>query len=256
MKKGGILFFAILLAVVSATFYIFHFFGESLSNNSSDWGAFGNYMGIGVGLVSMALIYITYDEQRSSNKIARFEQRFVTMTNTLAELAVKNTEELESNYQIFCKHFLHNTGISGYEREKIVKVLIYYFSDVTTDFDNIFRYLAMSIAFIRNANFLSDEEKKGRITELACIVPESIRIFYMCWQLSKGSKSLKKDCESGLFVLDGDEPKLLNNIIAFLCIGKKPFKNEYDDVSELKITLEDYSDELFCDTYCRLNKIK
>lgn len=84
-----------ILAIASVAFaltiilYIVCFFNHQLSSKTSDWGAFGNYMAMGISVLSAALIFITYQEQRQANQISRFEQHFTSMLNTLKELINK-----------------------------------------------------------------------------------------------------------------------------------------------------------------------
>lgn len=260
MKNKKLLVCAVVVAVVLLLMYTVHFFGVSLSDDSSDWGAFGSFMGIGLSAVSIALIYITYDEQRSSNNIFRFEQRYSIIIKTLERLAENNKEEVDFTYQKYYKHFLLNSGISGYERSGTAKVLSYYYSlamyDIKEEFTHIFRYLDMCIAFIHSARSLADDEKDNRIIELSCIVPESIRMFYLCWLLSHNSSALKRDYESGLFVIDDSGPELLRDVVKFVCTGKQSIQSEFENNNDYEIDLKDYSEELFCDTYNRLNKLK
>ena len=81
--------------------YAISFIGSPISCQTSDWGAFGSYAAIGVSSLSIALIYVTYREQRQTNEITRVEQHIVTMTNTLAVLSEKFHERLDfMTYQI------------------------------------------------------------------------------------------------------------------------------------------------------------
>ena len=73
MNKLKVLFPKICMAVaiVLPIIYCYHFKGTSLSDNTSDWGAWGSYVGIGGSILSVSLIYITYKEQQESNRIGR-----------------------------------------------------------------------------------------------------------------------------------------------------------------------------------------
>lgn len=66
-----------------------------LSEKTSDWGAFGSYIGMGISILSVTLIYITYNEQRLSNRIERFEQHLKYMTDTLSDLIEKKFSTLD-----------------------------------------------------------------------------------------------------------------------------------------------------------------
>ena len=259
MRDRQICFIAIAFALFVLIFYLLHFREEQLSNCTSDWGAFADYMALGVSAVSIALIYITYREQKESNRVMRFEQHILSMINTLNLLSEKCKDRLQEACDMFCKHFLVSfIDLTQCERKKTENICLYYYSSIIVDnhideFNNILRYLALSIDHIWKGKSIDEEDKSRQITEFACFLPESLRILFFCWALSNRHCLLKRYFKSGLFMLDGADSSL-TDVIKFVCSGNNPKrrKSTVMQESEIKLALEDYSEEQFMDTYNRI----
>ena len=56
MSDKKIIWVAVVIAIALLTFYAICFIGSDISKNTSDWGAFGNYVAICVSTLSIALI--------------------------------------------------------------------------------------------------------------------------------------------------------------------------------------------------------
>ena len=129
MSDKKIILLAFGVTFVAIMTYVICFWGTSISKNTTDWGAFGNYLAVGVSIFSIALIYITYREQRKTNEITRSEHHIATMLKTLDALSMKNQSRIESTYFNILEHFkVPFYDLSEYEYEKIVKVCIFYYS--------------------------------------------------------------------------------------------------------------------------------
>lgn len=260
MKNHIVLYSAIAIAFIVLTIYAVHFFGMPLSVATSDWGAFGSYIGIGISAVSIALIFITYREQRESNNIARYEQHILSMTNTIHTLAEKYLEQMEISYSKFCRHFVF-VDLSHCERDKTENVCVHYYSllvfdnHLYDDYNYIFRYLTLSINYILEDNSISNEIKNRHLAELTCLLPESMRILFFCWTLSNQRHLLSNFYEIGFFMLGDVDSDSLANVIAYICTGKKHEQRESEIANDVEgsLTLDEYSEEIFNDTYNRLN---
>ena len=150
MSDRKIILIALGVAFALLLIYAISFIGSPISCQTSDWGAFGSYAAIGVSSLSIALIYVTYREQRQTNEITRVEQHIVTMTDTLAVLSEKFHERLEISYDKFSEHFkLPFYDISDWEYDKTVRVCTYYYSSITINddyngnFNYLFRYMQL-----------------------------------------------------------------------------------------------------------------
>lgn len=250
-----------ILSVIVATIilfpYILVFQGTPLSQSTIDWGAFGNYAGISISILSITLIYITYNEQKQSNRIARFEQHFNTMISTLSNFYERNSDIFEHTYERFCQHFVNQSyDLSKCEQSKTIIVCEYYYSsifnDTSIDFNNIFHYVNITIDFINN-NAITDNEKKCRITELICIIPESLRVLFLYWILQNKIDKKKYYYEVGIFYINGENNYFLKDIITFICTGNVPRRRDSEiiDSRNFEFEFKDYSNEHFHDTYDR-----
>lgn len=260
MSDKKIILLAFGVTFVAIMTYVICFWGTGVSKYTTDWGAFGNYAAICVSTLSIALIYVTYREQRKANEITRTEQHIATMNNTLIDLIRKKQSKLETFYSKFCEHFkVSFVDLTDCEYDGIVKVCTYYYSSTMMDDDSanlnyLFQYMKLSIDYIIHNKVLSKGDKHLRMTELSCIIPESIRVLFFCWLVPNNPKVLKEYHELGLFILDDTGSDLIKDVIAFVCAKKCPPKKQMKVVDLNEIIFDDYPNEQFFDTYSRLNR--
>ena len=105
MKRYAFVLVGGAIAVVLIVFYAVHFYNASLSDKTSDWGAWGSYIGIGVSILSVSLIYITYKEQQESNRIGRYEEHLYISLRTSIELFEKRKNVIDSIFSKVENHF-------------------------------------------------------------------------------------------------------------------------------------------------------
>lgn len=262
MNKLKVLFPKICLViavVLPIIIYSYHFKGTPLSDNTSDWGAWGSYVGIGVSILSVSLIYITYKEQQESNRIGRFEEHFHISLRTSMELFEKRKNVIDSIFSKVEKHFRNPfDSLMDYEQSKVQNLLGYYYSSAVIDCreecEEIFRYLFSFLLSIMNNNMLDDEEKESRFREFSCLFPENGRILFLCWGFCFKYET-KQFYDFGLYETSIFTNTPLMDAVKFACIGKRQKKEE---INVEDIELEDSSSEEFQDTYKRLfnNKTK
>lgn len=258
MSDQKFLYIALGVALILLLIYAICFVGTPVSNHTSDWGAFGSYAAISVSSLSIALIYVTYREQRRTNEITRIEQHIVTMINTLVVLSNKYHERLEVSYDKFLEHFKDSFfEISVWEYDKTTKICRYYYSmaiddKYNEDFNYLFRYMQLCIDYILHERNFSTETKYLRITEFTCIFPESMRMLLFCWLLNNNRNKIGCYFKAGIFMLDETSPYLLKYIISYVCTKKQPTQMTPSNVNIDDIILEDYPNEQFSETYRRL----
>ena len=261
MPDRNIILIALGITFALLLIYAISFIGTPISSQTSDWGAFGSYAAICVSSLSIALIYVTYREQRKTNEITRVEQHIQTMTNTLVVLSEKYYERLQASYDKFSKHF----KVSFYylydcEYSKIINICTRYYYDAvgndhTENINYLFQYMQLCIDYILHEKSLSEDNKRLRITELSCILPESMRIMLFCWLLINKSSRLKIYYKSRVFMLDEKNSyALLEDIITYISTGKLPPKRQIQEINPDNIIFEDFPNEQFYDTYNRLFK--
>lgn len=245
--------YCVLVAVLLVIVYIANFFHMPLSDNTSDWGAWGSYVNVGISLISISLIYITYQEQQKSNKIARFEEHYHVALKTASELFEHKKEILGDLYTKIENHFRNPFDLlTGYTQSNTKNVLGYYYSsaayDVLQDCDEVFRYFYTVLNSIKTNTIIDKDEKNRYYTEMSCLFSEEARILLLFWGCNNGV-----DCSDyynkGLFRTSIINNKALVNIIKFACTGKRPKKEK---INIENIEFEDYSNEEFSDTYNRL----
>lgn len=261
MSDKKIIWVAIGITIVLLSFYVVCFIDSDISKSTSDWGAFGNYVAICVSTLSIALIYVTYREQRNTNEITRTEQHVATMNNTLIALIEKYQSKIDAFYSKFSKHFeTPCDDLTDCEYDGIVKVCIYYYSSImignddSTNMNYLFQYMQLCIDYVIHNKALSKEDKQLRMTEMSCIMPESIRVLFFCWLILNNPKNIEKYHKLRLFILDDTGSDFLKNIIAFVCTKKSPSKKQMKTVNSSEIILDDRPNEQFFDTYSRLNR--
>ena len=260
MSDKKIILLAFGVTFVAIMTYVICFWGTGISKNTTDWGAFGNYLAVGVSVFSVALIYITYREQRKTNEIARNEHHITTMLNTLNVLSEKNQSKIETTYFNILEHFkVPFYDLSEYEYEKIVKVCRFYYSlalgekDDSIKLNYYFQYLNLCIDNIIHNKTLSKEQIQLQITELSCVLTEDSRLLFFFWLLSSDSKVLVLYYKYGLFIISDEASPLLKDIVSYICSGKRPTKRQTRNFNE-DVILDDYTKEQFSDTYSRMFK--
>jgi len=258
MSDNKIIFISLVVALGLLLIYALYFIGMPISNHTSDWGAFGSYVTIGVSFLSIALIYVTYREQRKTNEITRVEQHFVTMTKTIVAQSEKFHEKLTRSYDMFSQHFkLSFYDMSDWKYENIRKICTRYYSitindDYNKDFNYLFRYMQLCIDYIIHEKSLSNEDKLLRIAEFCCVLPESVRVLLFCWLLINNQSALENYYKYRIFMLDETEAPLLKDIITYVCTKKRPPQKLVQKFNPDSIILEDYPKEQLPDTYKRL----
>lgn len=258
MKSRIIILFGVFSLLVTIIIYVLFFYDVTISDRTSDWGAFGSYIGIGISVLSVTLIYITYNEQRHSNEIERFELHLKTMLGTFSELIEKKSASLDRYYQLLSVHFLVPFyDISNYDKQKTENVCSCYFSNMVNTDDSdciqLFKYMTLLINEIKNKNSFKTLEKEERMIELSCIIPTQFRFLYFFWLTYNKDHPLLQYCyENRMFFFDNDDETILGDIIKLVCTGTINKKSSPVTIDADSIELEDYSKETFDQTYNRL----
>lgn len=253
MKWSHLLTYSIATTTILIIVYIANFSHASLSDDTSDWGAWGSYVNVGISLISISLIYITYQEQQKSNKIARFEEHYHVALKTASELFERKKGIINDSYGKIEKHFRNPFDpLTDYTQSNTKIVLGYYYSsvayDVQQDCDEVFRYFYTILNSIKKNSVIDEDEKYRYYTELSCLFSEEARILLLFWGCNNGI-NLSDYYSKGLFRTSVINNKALVNVIRFACIGERPPKEK---VEIGNIELGDYSNEEFKDTYNRL----
>lgn len=263
MLDKKIIWIALGLSSCMLLLYTICFWGAGLSKESSDWGSFGNYAAVCISMLSVALIYVTYREQRNTNVITRKEQQIATMTSTLVVLAEKNQAKCKELCIKILEHFDNPFyDMSLYDYKGVAKVCTYYYSSAMIENNNsenmnsFFMYMKLFFECIIRDNLLPKETIRQRVIETTCLLPESERILFLFWLLQNNCDVLEDYYRTGIFTIDDGDMSPLKDIISFICIKTYPQKRKKKDVHIDDIILDDLPNEKFDATYLRLNKNK
>lgn len=260
MKNRIILLIAVIFAISIIVVYAYCFRRAGLSKDTSDWGAFGTYAALGLSGISISLIFITYREQKNSNNISRTELHIATLSNTLIDLTERNQSKFKTSFEKLCKHFnTHTYDISNFKFERIIKVLKYYYITASENSNSeiqnqYFRYMYHCFYYIVNNKHLQKEDVLSRIAELSFTIPEHIRIMFFCWMLIHQRDDIKDYYSYGMFFIEDTCPKSLKDMIAYVGTEVCPPPPKNQKVNPDNLILDDFPDEQFYDSYCRLNR--
>lgn len=237
------LFFAILIGI-----YAYSFYYAPLSDETSDWGAWGSYVNVGISLISISLIYITYKEQQQSNKIARFEEHYHVALKTVGELFERKKDIIKNSYNKIENHFRNPFDpLTDYTQSNTKKVLGYYYFlaayDIRQDSDELFRYFYTALDSIKSCPIIDVDEKDRCYTEMSCLFSEEARILLLFWGYNKGI-DLSEYYSKGLFRMSIINNEALVNIVKFACTGERPKKKKIniEDIDFEYNTNEDFSE--------------
>lgn len=252
MKHYSLIILSVIITIGVIAIYIANFYRTPLSDSTSDWGAWGNYVGIGISIISVSLIYITYKEQQESNRIGRFEEHYHVALKTLTELLENKKEIIVTAYNKIEYHFRNPFDpLTDYKQSNTQNILgYYYFSsvfDIRQECDEIFRYFFTILSSIQHSTILEEEEKNKYFTEVSCVLPEYARILFLCWGCYY-KQNATEYYKKGLYRMTIIKNTSLHNVIKFACTNIRPQKEatNMDDIE-----LDDYSNEEFQDTYKR-----
>lgn len=238
----------VLIAVVLVIVYFANFSHAPLSDNTSDWGAWGSYVNVGISLISISVIYITYKEQQQSNKIARFEEHYHVALKTAGELFERKKEIIKDSYNRIENHFRNSFDpLTDYTQSNTKKVLGYYYSSATydaqQDCDEVFRYFYTVLNSIKSSPIIDEDEKNRYYTEISCLFSEEARILLLCWGYNKGI-DLSEYYSKGLFRTSNINNEALVNVVKFACTGERPKKKKIntEDIDFGYNTNEDFTE--------------
>lgn len=259
MKRHNFIAFSAIIALMVISAYTIHFHNTQLSDNTSDWGAWGSYVSIGISILSITLIYVTYKEQQESNRISRFVDNYHVSLKTLSELFAKNNHSIKLIYNMVNQKFTNPLDdLSEYEQDNIKKLLGYFYDSainhINNEKDEAFFYLFFTLNTIKSNNISNKEEQKRCITEISCIIPDYARILFLCWGCHN-NYSVTSYYNLGLYRTRSIKNECLKNIVRFACTGIRPQKEE---TIEGDYNLDCDSPEDYQKTYKRLfnNKTK
>ena len=220
--------------ILSVVFFVFQFHDNAFSDNISDWGSFGDYVGgIILSLISIFLLYKTYKEQQYTNVITQFENRFWNLKCRI-KLTDKELALVDSVSQKIMDHFLRDDHSQKLINKEFVALLGYYWDLHIRDKDvfcsQYFAKLQNLIFIVTNSSMVKKQDKECSLSALFTDMTNN-EIFCLLSYLAFYSYR-KNDCS--LFSYDAIFDLLLrcNNLCEHVC------ENNNDKVTCLKLHIE------------------
>lgn len=169
MKRSDIIISIIIVTafIISLGSFLIKFNQSEISNDISDWGDFGGYIGGTLSLISVILIYYTYRSQSKMNYRNQFEAIFFEMLRSQreiyrdingAELFVKLRGEIETHFQTSFDYIFTKV-----EAEQLFASYFGYHISSKKTCLHYFRHLYHIIKYIHSDSVISPSEKKKYI---------------------------------------------------------------------------------------------
>lgn len=220
MKTRHIIIVLISCAIILfVLLFVFQFHDNAFSDNISDWGSFGDYIGgIILSLISILLIYKTYQEQKYANIIARFENRFWNLKCRI-KLTSEELALVDSVAQKIIDHFPRDDHKRKLTNKEFVALLGYYWDLHIRDKDvfcsQYFAKIQNLIFIVTNSSMVKKQDKECSLSALFTDMTDN-EIFCLLSYLAFYSY---QKCDYSLFSYDAIFDLLIrcNNLCKHVC---------------------------------------
>lgn len=250
-----------LIAIVF-TPYVWMFWGAKLSPNPSDWGVFGDYCGVGLGVLSAYLVYITYREQRKSDLRSLFEQHYFHLFETLETMLAKHSDMCDEDFKGIVQHFKIESSTNDVPSPQICRMILrYYYSSqnhegqIDHSYERAFQFFVNIIRKIDSTELLNNSEKESHVDDLWFLIPDNIKVLFACWIVASGQTRLFNEFMYSPFECTwghlGNE--LLEFVLKRACLNHDTASAKKSD--HQSIDLEYHTDEHFYETLKRRNNL-
>lgn len=229
--------FSLFVAFVAIFFlgiFVFQFYKSSLSGNIADWGSFGDYIGgIILSLISILLIYKTYQEQKYANIITQFENRFWNLKNGI-KLTDEELTSVDSVAKKIIDHFQRDEYKRKLKNKEFAALLGYYWwlhiHDKDVFYSQYFVKIENLISVVVNSSMVKKQDKESSLSALFIDMTDN-EMFCLLSYLA--SYSYRK-CDYSLFSYEAIFDLLIrcNNLCGHVC------ENNNDKVTSLKLHIE------------------
>lgn len=242
-----------------------NFRNSSISDNISDWGNFGGYIGGTLSLISVVLIYYTYSKQSEMNYRNQFESIFFEMLSRQREIY----RDIDG-YNLFLKlradietHFRTSSNEYNFTKEESEELFANYFSYHISSKQaclHYFRHLYHIIKYVHSDRIILPDDKKRYIDMIQAEMSDDelfISFFNVIWWHYKFQK---KDylilLDTYSFFENLQSPGKWFDVCKTQLFVRTKWKHstlQYkgDDLDLCKV---DYSKEKYYDTLDRLHK--
>ena len=226
--------FVTFVTILFLEIFVFQFYKSTLSGDIADWGSFGDYIGgIVLSLISILLIYKTYQEQKYANIIARFENRFWNLKNGI-ELRDEELASVNSVSQEIMDHFIRDDHSRKLTNKEFVALLGYYWilhiRDKEVFRSQYFEKIQKLISIVTNNSMVKKQDKESNLSALFI---DMIDNEILCLLSHLAFYSYRK-CDYSLFSYDA----IFNLIIRCDSLCGYVCENNNDKVTCLRLYIE------------------
>ena len=164
--------------------YTFFFFDRNISDQTSDWGSFGSYIGGLFTFVSVILLYNTLLEQRKENHRNWFDAGFNRRIHLLGRLYEENKvslQDLSSRISQEC-HQSPFDNDCDYEEAKIELSNLYVNNQEGGEnyAECLCQYFKSTVFYITSDKFLNNKIKEIYLNELEQSLPQTFTNVILC----------------------------------------------------------------------------
>lgn len=162
--------FVTFIIILFLGIFVFQFCERSLSEDIADWGSFGDYIGgVILSLISILLIYKTYQEQKYANIIIKLENRFWNLKNRI-KLTDEELTSVNSVSNEIIDHFLLDAHRLKLTNKEFIALLNYYWTLHIRDKDvfrsQYFEKIQNLVSIVVNNTMIKRQDKEGTLSAL------------------------------------------------------------------------------------------
>ena len=255
LNRVAIILFLLLVIIFGVFVYVFH--DQQLSLNISDWGAFGSYVGGTVGIISVVLLYFTYNNQVKANRKSQFETILFQMIGSFKERFTARKEDWDKAYEHIEKYYIAS-GLTNAEiitKKNVIKAVEYSYNNSASDsnLNGQMDIFCDIISYIGREESLDEKDKKAYYTFLALQMTNEMLIIIMLGLVARNDYQEIEFLKKGDFFknVDMGDNIVLDRIrqLYFSIVANEIYKNQLDDnLDNLRHNAEKFP-ETFMDYY-------
>ena len=240
--KHGLLFVIIMVMLILMP-YIIIFASNGISTKSSDWSAFGGYVGGTLVFVSIFLLLLTLHEQHKTNYLAHFEKTMFYHLDIIAKLQDKHRELIDDLFQQIITPFLAFSGfgkcedISKKDARNAISYIYSHFVNIVLENNSqeeIFHYIEFIANHIDRAFQIEDKEVYAMDLRLA--VSEKVKVLLFFYLITNDKEDTLHLCDKYKFFMDWEiDNDMLYSVVSLFCKHTKPIQEI--DPSSMRIDL-------------------
>ncbi len=249
----------VLLTILFGLFiYVFH--KQQLSSNITDWGSFGSYVGGTVSIISLFLLYFTYNNQVNANRKSQFETILFQMSCNFKDRCSERTEEWEKAYEDIGKYYIVGDLVDAklITKKNVINAIksSFHNSILDTYLNGQLDVFCDIINYIGREESLDEEGKKIYYTFFSSQMNNEMLIIIMLGLIARDNRREIEFLKNADFFknVDMGGNVALNRIrqLYFSINANEVYKNPIDDVLDnLRPNTEKFP-ETFMDYYSKI----